>query len=169
MIDISLVDETVNIENFKSFDLDRPCLFLGFAVKNEYDNQRLKISENYNPQRQIFAFEKDEEYRMIPLYGLFLELNETGKTLTNALINQQLKGNLNINEYEKLLDQHNLTCKDSYSYLNKNIYPIDFKHFTELTNDNLKEDGKILQHLLDIDEDKFDFQKFGAFKLLILV
>ena len=43
MIDITLVDKPVNIENYQPFDRNRPCLFLGFAIKNEYDNQRLKI------------------------------------------------------------------------------------------------------------------------------
>lgn len=169
MIDISLVDTAVNIDNYQTFDQNRPCLFLGFAIKNEYDNQRLKISEKYNPSRQLFAFtKKPGEYRVLPLYGLFMELNSKGKELVKTIIDQE-KNIMGIKIYEDILEQYNMSCRDSYSYLNKNIYPIDFEHFTSITDDELINDGKILQHLLELDDNKFDFQKFGAFKLLILV
>ena len=82
---------------------------------------------------------------------------------------EELAGNMNIDRYEKILAEYNLSCNDSYSYLNKRIYPIDFAHFKELTDNSLRDDNKILQHLLNLDEHKFDFQKFGSFKLLILV
>ena len=61
-----------------------------------------------------------------------------------------------------------MTCHDAYSYLNKRIFPIDFKAFTHLTDDPIIDDKKILQHLLELDEGEFNFQRFGAFKLLIL-
>lgn len=168
MIDISLVESPVNLDNFETFNEDRPCLFLGFAIKNEYDNQRLQINDKYNPLRQLFAFERDGEYKVLPLYGLFMQLNDVAKKLARTLIEQEKTG-MNINVYSDILNQHNISCKDSYSYLNKNIYPIDFQHFADLTTDKIKDDGKILQHLLELDDNKFDFQKFGAFKLLILV
>ena len=76
---------------------------------------------------------------------------------------------MNINIYETILHEYNMTCKDAYSYLNKRVYPVDFKHFKKITNDSIRDDNKILQHLLNLNEDKFDFQKFGSFKLLILV
>lgn len=169
MIDISLVETPVNLDDFETFKEKRPCLFLGFAIKNEYDNQRLRINEEYKPSRQLFAFNcKMDEYKLLPLYGLFLQLNDAAKGIANILIEQEKQG-MNINIYSDILNQHNISCKDSYSYLNKNIYPIDFEHFADLTTDKIKDDGKILQHLLELDDNKFDFQKFGAFKLLILV
>jgi len=168
MIDISLVEASVNLDDFETFSEDRPCLFLGFAIKNEYDNQRLEINGNYKPSRQLFAFEKNGEFKVLPLYGLFIKLNDTAKKLAKTLLEQE-KQEMSINTYSSILDQYNISCRDSYSYLNKNIYPIDFEHFADLTTDKIKDDGKILQHLLELDDNKFDFQKFGAFKLLILV
>jgi hypothetical protein len=168
MIDISLVETSVNLDDFETFNQDRPCLFLGFAIKNEYDNQRLEINDDYNPLKQLFAFEKNGEFKVLPLYGLFVELNDVAKKLANTLLEQE-KQEMNINIYSDILDQYNISCRDSYSYLNKNIYPIDFEYFADLTTDKIKDDGKILQHLLELDDNKFDFQKFGAFKLLILV
>ena len=176
MIDISLTEQPVNTDSFNAFDEKLPCLFLGFAIKNEYDNQRLEICEKYNPKKRLFIFENkdriskiNEEFSVLPLYGLFLPLNAVGTAVAKTLLNQEVVGNMNINIYETILDEHNMSCKDAYSYLNKRVYPVDFKHFKKITNDSIRDDNKILQHLLNLNEDKFDFQKFGAFKLLILV
>ncbi len=177
MIDISLTEQPVIIDSFNAFNhQELPCLFLGFAIKNEYDNQRLKIYEKYKPKKLLFVFEKEkkdprvaEEFGVLPLYGLFMTLNKIGLSLAKTLLNQEVVGNMNINIYETILEEHDMSCKDAYSYLNKRVYPIDFKHFKKITNNSIRDDNKILQHLLNLDEDKFDFQKFGAFKLLILV
>ena len=172
MINIALVEEPVNIEKFTEFNEELPTLFLGFAIKNEYDHRRLKINEVYEPKKQLFLFEKgsgDEvKYRILPLYGLFLPLNEMGKTLAKTLLNQDLNKKLSFNQYESILEEYNLACNDSYSYLNKRIYPVNFESFSSLTDSPISKDKKILQHLLEIDEDTFNFQKFGSFKVLIL-
>ena len=129
MIDISLVEQAVNTSEYTMFDGDKPCLFLGFAIKNEYDNQRLKITESYNPKKKLYAFKKKEEdkvkYDMIPLYGLFLTLSESGMHIARTLT-QQNKNHMNINLYEEILNEYNFSCLDSYSYLNSGIYPFDF-------------------------------------------
>ena len=169
MIDISLTEQPVNTDSFDAFDEKLPCLFLGFAIKNEYDNQRLEICEKYNPKKRLFIFENKDGFSVLPLYGLFISLNAVGAVLAKTLLNQEVAGNMNINIYETILNEHNMSCKDAYSYLNKRVYPVDFKHFKKITNDSIRDDNKILQHLLNLNEDKFDFQKFGAFKLLILV
>lgn len=176
MINIALTDQPVNTDRFNAYDQKLPTLFLGFAIKNEYDNQRLEICEEYNPKRVLFVFENkdevskiDNEFSVLPLYGLFIDLNHHGENLAKTLLSTDLTDKLDINQYEKILSEFNFSCNDSYSYFNKRIYPIDFTHFKELTDNSLKEDTKILQHLLNLDEHKFDFQKFGSFKLLILV
>ena len=169
MINIALVEEPVNIDKFTEFSEKLPTLFLGFAIKNEYDHQRLKIKEEYKPKKQLFLFEKGEgDFRLLPLYGLFLPLNEMGKKLAKILLEQDLNNKLGIKQYEAILTEYNLSCYNSYSYLNKRIYPVNLDSFSALTNSPVSKDKKILQHLLDFDEDAFDFQKFGSFKVLIL-
>ena len=73
MIDITLTECAVNTKEFKAFDQKLPTLFLGFAIKNEYDNQRLEICEKYKPKKRLFIFEKNkkdpEEFSVLPLYG----------------------------------------------------------------------------------------------------
>lgn len=169
MVDIRLVEKPVDIDKFESFNGNLPALFLGFAIKNEYDHKRLSISEKYNPKKVLIAFEKKaDDYAILPLYGLFLELNKTGKELADTLLKQQKEKAVEISTYEQILAEYDMTCHDAYSYLNKRIFPVDFKAFTKLTDDPIIDDKKIIQHLLQLDEDEFNFQKFGAFKLLIL-
>jgi hypothetical protein len=45
MVNITLVEEPVNIDKFTEFGEKLPTLFLGFAIKNEYDHQRLEIKK----------------------------------------------------------------------------------------------------------------------------
>jgi hypothetical protein len=169
MVDIRLVDVPVDTDKFESFDGNLPTLFLGFAIKNEYDHERLSINKKYNPKKVLIAFEKEaDSYAILPLYGLFLELNKTGKELADTLLKQQKEKAVDIVTYEQILDEYSMTCHDAYSYLNKRIFPIDFKAFTHLTDNPIIDDKKILQHLLELDESEFNFQRFGAFKLLIL-
>ena len=127
------------------------------------------LNEKYEPKKSIIVFEKTkDDYGVIPLYGIFLELNAVGQKLANTLTDQQKSKKVDISLYEKILDEYGLTCRDAYSYLNKRIFPVDFNGFTKLTNNPITDDKKILQHLLDVDEEEFNFQQFGAFKLLIL-
>lgn len=169
---ISLIDQSVDTSKFTEFKTVLPTLFLGFAIKNEYDNQRLKINEDYEPTKQLFLFEREEgEFSLLPLYGIFLNLNELGRKLASAILTSDLNNKDNrlpIKTYEKILYEYKVSCFDSYSYLNKRIYPLDFKHLETLSDDYPAKDKKILQHLLNLEEDKFDFHKFGALKLLIL-
>ena len=170
MIDVKLVNRPVDISLYSPFDFkDLPCVFIGFIIENEYDRQRLKINEKYNPKKLVYIYESTGEFKVLPLYGLYLPLNQATKDLTEVLLTQEATGKMELDMYESILDQHNLSCADSYYHFNKRVYPIDFKHFKNLTDDFISQDKRILQHLLNIDEDKFDFEKFGAFKVAILI
>ena len=113
MIDITLTDQPVNTSKFSAFDEKLPCLFLGFAIKNEYDNQRLKICEKYEPKKRLFIFENkdglskiDNEFSVLPLYGLFINLNKQGNIIAKTLLSEELAGNMNIDRYEKILAEY---------------------------------------------------------------
>jgi|TARA_A100000172_G_scaffold58564_1_gene38233 hypothetical protein len=169
MIDISLVEQPVNIDNFESKLPFRPSLFLGFILKNEYDNKRLKIKENYNPKKFVYICEEEKKLDIIPLYGILLKLNGQGVDLTNLIQRQIKANNINLVVYENLLSQYNLKCDDCYGYFRKGVYPIDFNKFRGITDDEISKDKKILQHMLELNESKFDFQKFGSIISLILI
>ena len=44
MIDVSLIEASVSMDDFSYETPLRPSIFLGFIIKNEYDNQRLEIN-----------------------------------------------------------------------------------------------------------------------------
>jgi|TARA_E500000318_G_C3491945_1_gene184756 hypothetical protein len=168
MIDISLIEEPVNLNDYKSYDEGMPKLFLGYVIKNEYDNQRLQLNDKLNPKKRSYVYKDKLGLNVLPLYGLFFNLNETGISISNALVRQKNADNINLVVYENILEQYDFSCNDCYGYFDKNIFPVDFKYFDKLTDDNIALDKKILQKLLSLNENKFDFQKFGSIITLIL-
>lgn len=168
MINFNLADNPVNCDKFDVELPLRPSLFLGFILKNEYDNQRLEINEKYKPRKFLRICEENKKLDVVPLYGLCLELNEEGKKITKILTRQE-KINMNLVIYENILSQFNLTCDDCYGYFRKGLYPIDFNKFRYLTDNEASKDKKILQHMLSLDDNKFDFQKFGSIISLLLI
>jgi len=168
MIDVSLVDVPVSMDDFSYETPLQPSIFLGFIIKNEYDNKRLKINEDYNPKRFIRIYKENGKSKMLPLYGICLELNELGKKVVNLISKQEKSYDINLLVYQNLLNECDLTCNDCYAYFKSGIYPIDFNKFRYLSQGEGSKDKKILQHMLNLDESKFDFQKFGSILSLIL-
>ena len=168
MIDISLIETPVSMDGF-SYEIPlQPSIFLGFIIKNEYDNKRLKINDDYNPKRFIRIYKQNGESKMLPLYGICIELNELGKNIANLINAQEKSYGINLVVYQNLLSEFNLTCNDCYAHFKNGIYPIDFNKFRYLAQDEISKDKKILQHMLNLNEGKFDFKKFGSIIPLIL-
>ncbi len=105
---------------------------------------------------------------MLPLYGICLKPNDLGDNIIKILGDQEKSYDMNLVVYQNLLSEFNLTCDDCYAYFKSGIYPIDFKKFRDLTDNKISKDKKILQHMLNIDESKFDFQKFDIIIALII-
>ena len=97
-----------------------------------------------------------------------LELNELGNNIVDLITAQEKSYDINLVVYQNLISEFNLTCNDCYAYFKSGIYPIDFNKFRSITDDKISKDKKILQHMLNLDESKFDFQKFGSILSLIL-
>tara|TARA_R110000787_G_scaffold40970_2_gene101367 strand:+ start:1020 stop:1529 length:510 start_codon:yes stop_codon:yes gene_type:complete len=168
MIDVSLVESPVNGEGFSYETPLEPSIFLGFIIKNEYDNKRLDINEKYNPKKFFRLYKSNSKSNMLPLYGVCLKPNELGEKIIRLVSDQEKSYDINLVVYQNLLSEFDITCNDCYAYFKSGIYPIDFKKFRDLTDDKISKDKKILQHMLNIDESKFDFQKFGSIMALII-
>jgi len=167
MIDIENVNKPIDYEqyNFVSSIKEYPILFLGFVIKNQYDNLRVNIQEKYQPIN-LLHFSKDKQ-SITALKGIKLTPNSMVKKLYNAIkIQEQLV--MNVVMYGNLLNQYGFTCKDTYGLYAPGMYPIDFNNLKSICDNNFNEDKKIFQHLLGLDEKVFDFQKFSSLKLFIL-
>ena len=169
MIDIEYTSKQVDTTSFTD-NPPRPVLFLGFVIKNEYDNLRIKLNEKYNPKKFIIFINdgKGTPSGMIPLYGIALTPNDNIKKLMQTLHSQEEQGVMNLEVYEKLISQFDLQCKETYGYFQQGVYPIDFTNLKSVCDDTFNSDKKIFQHLLDLDEKVFDFQRFASLKLFIL-
>jgi hypothetical protein len=164
MIDVTLADKPVNISGYIPYTCKEPSVFLGFIVRNEYDNRRLYFNPDLKPQKLLFGYNST----IVPMYGLLLPLRKEYNSLCEILKLQNEKQNLPLSTYINILSQFDLQAGDSYSDLMNGVYPIDFKYFDKITDSDLTNDKKILQHIIGIDESKFDFQKFASLKLFIL-
>jgi len=170
MIDVSLVEQPVNSDDFDCiFEYDKPCLFIGHILKNEYDNQRLKLNDDYHPVKFFAPYNESGEMKLLPLYGILRNLNKHGLEISKIIYEQENRGNINLIIYENIINQFDITCSDCYGYYKERIYPVDFNKFRKLTDDEIATDGKILQHLLNLEDNKFDFQKFGSVVCFLLM
>lgn len=168
MIDIDLVNKHPNVQEYNLLTKESyPALFLGFIIKNEYDNQRIQLNTEYNPTNLVHTVKSKEGVYGIAMKGILLKPNEKVLKLFKA-IQEQEKLSMNLVIYENLLSQFNFACKETYSYFSKGLYPIDFTNLKSICDDSFNTDKKIFQHLLGIEENIFDFQKFADLKVLIL-
>lgn len=166
MIDIDLINQPPSSDNFKFLDIkDYPFMFLGFIIRNKYDDLRINVVNSYNPVN-LYHLTKDRK-SVTSLKGLKLTPNSNTSNLIKTLILQEKIG-INLNVYQNLLEQHGLSCKETYSLFDEGFYPIDFVNLKSVCNDSFNTDKKIFQHILGLDENVFDFQKFSSLKLFIL-
>jgi len=167
MIDIELVSKPIDYYtyDFAGSVKEYPILFLGFVIRNQYDNLRVNIESKYKPIN-LLHFSKDRQ-TVTALKGIKLIPNTNVKKLYSAIkLQEEVQMNLTI--YGNLLNQYNFSCKDTYGLYAPGMYPIDFNNLKSICDNDFNEDKKIFQHLLGIDEKVFDFQKFSSLKLFIL-
>lgn len=166
MIDIELSEQLPSSPFPTLKEKELPCLFFGFNIRNEYDNQRLKINEKYNPSRICYIL---PDFNAFLLYGIKLTPNKHVKTIFNIV--EQRKKTLTLTAYENILNEFNLTCKETHGWFKPEwrIYPIDFENLKLVCDDHFNTDKKIFQHMLDIDEKVFEFQKFSSLRLFLII
>ena len=167
MIDIETVNKPIEYSeyNFVSSLKEYPILFLGFVIKNQYDNLRVNIQEKYDPIN-LLHYSKDKQ-SITALKGIKLIPNNNIKKLYNSIkVQEQLT--MNLVTYENLLNQYGCACKETYGLFAPGMYPIDFINLKSICDNDFNGDKKIFQHLLGLDEKVFDFQKFSSLKLFIL-
>ena len=64
MIDISLIETPVNMDDYNPLDNKFTVLFLGFIIKNEYDNQRLQLNKKMEVEKKVHVwYNKKEELK----------------------------------------------------------------------------------------------------------
>ena len=100
--------------------LDKPFrsgFFMGFLIKNLYDEKRFNIHKKW-AARKIQFNSNNGPYK---LYGILREIGSE-----NKLINQlSITPPQNIGEYSSILANNKLSCVNCFLHFSPGLYPID--------------------------------------------
>ncbi len=101
-------------------DIENSKVFVGCIIKTEYDEKRIKIKENLNPNRI--------KYKNKKLYGCLFEPNDKFKNIFKGFSEYK---NLDLYVYDKILKENNFSCEENFAYFKDGLYPIDTIHISE--------------------------------------
>jgi hypothetical protein len=152
IISYELAEQKPSLEYTSLCDNDLPVIFAGHIVNSKYDEKRLNIKD---ASRLIFET-VNKDYH---LYGTYIKPSRN-----NHFINElQLAPPTNLNDYNKLLSRHELSCFDCFLHFSPGIYPIDLTHKDYFFND------LDLNTLLSKNKNIATFQQAGSIYLLALI
>jgi hypothetical protein len=131
MLDTDLVNLPVTTKKYHIYDVDAlPVMFLGIKVKNKFDEKRIQIKSKYKP-KLVTHFELGRELIPIHLYGIEIKPKSEYKGLIDHLNFNHTA--ITKEQYIDMLNEYDLTCDESYSYLSDGIYPIDVRHIDTIS------------------------------------
>lgn len=142
MIDVSLTDKTLNVDDFNFVPKDKyPFCFIGQPIRNKYDQERVQYDEKFNPINIIHAtanttpalkFFKGIEIFLKPEYSTLIQRLEA--------LNLNVKDSISLNTYDHILKEFNVSCSECSLFLEKGVYPIngtDLEKIAFLDNEQL--------------------------------
>lgn len=101
-----------------------PCVFLGYIIKNKYDEARYSICESLNPVR--FSYPANNK---LNFYGI---LNSKPNKFLKHL---QKKQPINLNDYSSFCAEQDMSCYSCFLYFFPYLYPIDTTHKEKFFSD----------------------------------
>jgi hypothetical protein len=125
MVDHELANN-LPLEEYPVLDEQFECgFFMGYLIKNLYDEKRFKINKKYSPQR--FTFNSNNgPYR---LYGI---LNNKKNTLIDSLVSNPPQ---NIGEYSSVLSVNEASCLTCFLHFSPGLYPLDNDYVQKVFSD----------------------------------
>ena len=94
-----------------------PKVFIGCNIKSEYDEKRIKIKENLNPQRILHCGRT--------LYGILFEPDKKHSNFVKYLSHFK---SIDLLGYSKILNEYSLSSEENFGYLEHGLYPVDSKY-----------------------------------------
>lgn len=117
ILDCELVNQEVE-KTYNTLSSDQyPCLFLGYIIKNRYDERRYSICESLNPIR--FSYPTSSK---LNFYGV------VSNRQNNFLSELQAKQPLNLNDYSSFCVEQDMSCYSCFLYFFPYLYPVDSTH-----------------------------------------
>ncbi len=141
LLSTDLQQEHPRLQKYRSsesyFDTTGSFLFLGFEIKSKYDEDRLQIHKSLEPKFIRHAVKSADFYKDRYFYGITIEGNKLHNQLVSHLVKCSVmpKYNLNIESYIILMQEHNISTKNSYGYYDIGLYPLD--NLQDVCDDNI--------------------------------
>jgi len=113
------IEKPADLEKFQK--ITYPTFFFGFAIRTMYDQKRLKIKKEYNPNYIVHKYGNKAD-EMIFLYGM---LAPVSNDVMPYILPLRANPNVNHEQYEAVIRPLEVECSDCYLFLAKNLYPIN--------------------------------------------
>jgi len=132
--DINLVDTEIDASKYVPITYDKlPKLFLGFILKNRFDEENITPTDNDNIVDIAHICGRDGSLEPVFLRGMFVDpIDKFKKIITEVHKNRYIDTNIIYKKYIKTLSKHNLTCNNTYAYLLDGLFPIDIIHIASI-------------------------------------
>jgi hypothetical protein len=112
-------EKPADLEKFQK--ITYPTFFFGFAIRTMYDQKRLKIKKEYNPNYIVHKYGNKADEIMF-LYGMIAPVSND---VMPYILPLRANPNVNHEQYEAVLRPLEVECSDCYLFLAKNLYPIN--------------------------------------------
>jgi hypothetical protein len=142
MIDVSLTDKTLNVDDFNFIPKDKyPFCFIGQPIRNKYDQERVQYDKRLKPINIIHATANTTPALKF-FKGIEIFLKPEYVTLVQKLeaLNLNVKDSISLNTYDQILREFNVSCSECSLFLEKGVYPVngtDLKKIAFLDNEQL--------------------------------
>jgi len=114
--------QTEKPADFEKFEtITYPTFFFGFIIRNQYDQKRLQIKDEFSP-KYIFHKYGTKQEEMLFLYGITSPVEQD---ILPNIYPIRHNPNLNREQYEAVLNPMEVECSENYLFLSRNLYPIN--------------------------------------------
>jgi hypothetical protein len=115
---LELADSPPDLEQYTPYvQYGPPVLIYGVPIKNNYDHERLTLSESLEPKRLRVGTNC--------FYGFILQPTRLLDKVCSVVTSVPTDHPDCVNMYKKRLAMCELTCDDCWAHLSENIFPID--------------------------------------------
>ena len=139
MYSVDVTEKTVPVEyeNFKLITANKyPLCFLGFEIKNLFDQKYLTINKKFKP-KDIIHFTKLPSVTPVFLRGTVFTPNSKLISLIEDLTEYRETNFKAItkNSYIRYIQKYKLKCDHTLGCLQDGTYPIDSEYLSDVTKD----------------------------------
>ena len=168
LVDVDLCEDEVDSAAFNLVSGTKyPICIAGFHIKNAYDQFRFSLPKKYKPV-DIAHTTNWPTKKVLYFRGIQIDLSQKISTFLNKVEEGIFYnfGNLTWPAYLAQLSKHNISC-DVNDVLMPNVYPIDIKHLTQLSETDIISASSLYKEINNTSTVPY-FQAIGKLNIYIL-